>query len=462
MVSTDGRRMTSLRLAAALISVTLLAACSNPFSNSSSAAPQRAATLAKGSLVASVSATGAIQPESDVRLSFQATGRIAELKVSRGDSVKKGDVIARLDTADLETALAQAQAGLVIATAAYSRTVDGPRAADVAAAQAALNAANASYSKLKDGPQKADLDAAEAAVRNAQAALRQAQSANDLTFQFDTQNYPGSPVITQLEQARNNLEAAKLQYDRVVRGADQAQLSAALQQIEAARAQLEKARQPARQFDVDQARAEREKTEIQVKLAQRRLDQAVLVAPLDGIISAVNVKAGEDAGIGAAAQPAVVMVDTSVLHIDVTVDEIDVSKLRAGLDVVITLDALPDVTLKGKVDRIASSSTNVSGVVSYAVRVVLAETDPALRPGMTSNASIVLDKRDGVLLAPNWAIRRDRQSGKSYLTFQVDEKTTSEVEVKTGLRNDSFSEIISGASEGQTVVAPKTTNLLGQ
>ena len=55
----------------------------------------------------------------------------------------------------------------------------------------------------------------------------------------------------------------------------------------------------------------------------------------------------------------------------------------------------------------------------------------------------------------------DKQTGKSYLTLLVDNKTTHEVEVKTGLRNDNFSEILSGASEGQVVVVPQTT-LLGQ
>ncbi len=460
MAAHRGRPGAGIRFTVSILVAILLTGCSAPFGSGQSAQTARSATLQTGSLVATVNATGNIQPESEVRLSFQTGGRVAAVNVVKGDAVKKGDVIARLDTADLQAALEQAQTGLVIASAGYSRTLEGPRTSDVAAAQAALNAAYASYGKLQAGPDKADLAAAETAVRSAEAALRLAQAANDLTYRYAAKDYPGSPVITQLEQARNNLETAKQQYDRLLRGPDRAQTTAALQQIAAAKAQLDKLQQPMRPYNIDQAGAERQKAQLQIEQAQRRLNQAVLIAPLGAVVSAVNIKADESAG--ASTQPAVVLVDTSTLHVDITVDEIDVAKVHPGLNVTVTLDALPGVELQGAVDRVAATSTNVSGVVSYVVRVVLAKTDAPLRVGMTANASIVLEKRDNVLLAPNWAIRKDRQTGKTYLTLRVDDKTTREVEVKTGLRNENYSEIVSGASAGQAVVAPQTTSLLGQ
>jgi HlyD family secretion protein len=446
------------QLVGGVLILTLLASCSNPFNSNQSTAPQRTATVTKGTLVATVNATGSIQPESEVRLTFPSAGKVAEVRVSRGDPVETGDVLAKLDTADLEIALAQTQAGLAIATANYSRTIEGPRSADVKAAQAALAAANSNYSKLKGEPESADIAAAEAAVLNAEAALRQAQTAHDFAYRVDPANYPGSPTIAQLEQARNNLEAAKLQYDKVARGTDKAQLSTALQQVLDARARLEQVQQPVQQYDIDQAAAERRRAEVQVQQAQRRLEQAMLVAPSNGVIAAVNMKAGEIA----AAQSVITLVNTSPLHIDITIDEIDIARVKPDQEVSVTLDALPEVELKGYVDRVAPSSTTVNGVVSYLIRVVMDDTNPSLRPGMTANASIVLEKHENVLLAPNWAIRRDRQSGKAFVTLQVDDKTTQEVEVKIGLRNESVSEILSGLNEGQTIVAPQAPNLLGQ
>lgn len=458
MAKVMNRKRAVIRMAGGVVAFLTLTACTNPFTSGQSTTPERTATVSKGTLAAAVSATGNIQAESEIQLAFPLSGKVAEVRVTRGDTVKQGDVLATLDTTELETALAQAQAGLVIASANYSRTVDGPRNADVKAAEAALAAANDNYNKLKAGPDQADIDAAETAVRNAEAALRQAQAAHDLSYKFDPAGYPSSPTIAQLEQAGNNLEAAKLQYDRAVRGADKAQLAAALQQIADAKASLEKVQQPVRQFDIDQAEAERRKAAVQVQQAQRRLEQAVLKAPMDGVVATANIKAGEMTG----AQPALTLVDTSRLHIDITVDEIDVAKVRTGQAVVVTLDALPNVEVKGKVDRVASTSTTVNGVVSYAVRVAIDNTAAPLRPGMTANASILLEQRENVLLVPNWAIRRDRQSGKSFLTVKIDEKTSQEVEVKTGLRNESVSEILSGVQEGQTVVAPQAPNLLGR
>lgn len=437
----------------------LLAACSNPFNNQATQ-PQRTAVLSKGTLVATVSAAGNIRAESQVSLSFQGSGRVDQVNVSVGDTVKQGDVLARLESTDQELALQQAQSSLIMATDRYTRTIAGADPADVSAAQAALSAAYASYAKLRAGPDPADVTAAEAAIRNAEAAYRQAQTVDSLAYKLDPRNYPSSQTTVQLRQARNNLDAARAQYDKVVNGPDQAQLAAAYQQVQDAKARLAKLEQPLRQYDVDQALADVQKAQLQVQQAQRMLDKARLIAPLDATVSAVNIKPGEMAGTGAL--PAVILVDLSKLHIDITVDEIDVSRVHVGQAVSVTLDALPDVVLEGKVDRVARTSTNVSGVVSYLVRVLVDRSNAPLRNGMTANAAIIMDRRQGVLLAPNWAIRRDKQTGKSYLTLKVDDRHTKEVEVKTGLRNDNFSEILSGASEGQTVVAPEAPVLLGQ
>lgn len=494
-------RSHSLKLmAATLVGAFLLAACTRPGTADPNAA-ERSATLANGSLTATVSATGNIQPESDVRLSFQSAGTVAEVNVKVGDRVKKGDVIARLDTIDLELALTQAQASLeqsknaiassetamaqalnqiVIATAAYSRTVSGVRSADVVAAQSAYDAAVANLDKLKAGPTLEDVAGVEASLRNAEASLRTAQSAYDAVARFNPAGVGASPQALQLEQATNNYNLAKSNYDKVAKGADAAQLAGARQQVENARAQLDRTRNPALSFDVDTAKANIDQArlavknaetqkknaetqiklaELQVKQAERRLAQAVLTAPMDGIISQVGVDVGESS---ASAPAPFTLVDDSKYHIDITVDEIDISKIKLGQEVNVTLDSLPGLDVKGQVERIAPTSVTINGVVSYQVRVVVqSDSSTPLRAGMTANAGIVLDKRDNVLLAPNWAVRRDRASGKAFLTLKKGDKS-EEVEIELGLRNDSSSEVLKGASAGDIVVAPTTPNLLGQ
>lgn len=446
------------RIAAAAAAALAVAACSAATAQPGTTPNQRTATLAKGTLVAMVNATGGVRAKSETALSFEATGVIAQVNVRLGDAVKKGDVIARLDTADLELALADAQAGLLIATSNYSRTVQGSRDADLKAAQAALAAAQASYAKLRKGPDPADYADAEAALHNAEATLQQAQGAYDKAYANHPDTISAQPAALQLEAATNTYRAAKARFDRASKGADKAQLAAAVQQIEAAKANLSRLKEPARPFDIDQAQAQVDQARIQVAQAVRRIEQAILRAPSGGVIAALDARAGEIAG----AQPAGVLVDDSQLRVNITVDEVDVAKIAPGQDVVITLDALPGAEITGTVDRIAPASTIVNGVVSYDVRVVLAPAGQPLRPGMTANASIVLGRRDDALLAPNWAIRRDRQTGKSYLLIQAGDGPGQEIEVTTGLRNDSYSEILSGASEGQVVLAPVAPSLLGQ
>lgn len=413
------------------------------------AASDRKATLARSALTSSVSATGNIQAESETRLAFQQPGRVAEVTVDVGSVVKKGDVLARLDTTDLNLALAQAQASLIAARSGYSRTVESARPADIKAAEAALNAANAGYNRVKQGADQADVDAALASVSKAEADLRSAQHAYDVAARYKPNTLGDNPVVAQLEQARNNLQAAQLQLQKATQGADNAQVASAVQQIQDARARLEKLKEPAQTFDVQSAEAQLTRAELAVQQAQRRLDKAVLVAPLDGVVSSVSIDLGEMVGT----QPVLALVDNSQFHIDVKVDEIDVARVQPGQEVQVTLDALAGVEVKGSIDQIAPTSTTANGIVSYAVRIVLAPSDAPLRAGMTANAAIVLDRREGVLLAPNWAVRR--QGGKSYLTVLGADGKSREVEVQVGARNDTQTEIVSGASEGQVVVSPQ-------
>jgi HlyD family secretion protein len=445
-------RVSTLAKAGAIVIIALLmTACNANGANPST--PQRTVTVTRGTLVVSVNASGNILAEGEIKLSFQQPGVVEQVNVKSGDAVKEGQLLASLDSTDLALALAQARLALITANANYSRTVEGASQADIDAAQAALNAANANYDKVKAGPDPADYASAQAAYLNAQAALKQAQDVYNRAYAGDPANINGSVAALQLEQATNSYNSAQAGFERASKGADNAQLSAALQQIEAAQANLDKLKQPVKTYNVEQAQMQLKQAQLQVDQAARRLAQAQLSAPKDGVISILMVDAGETV----ATQPVMTLVDLSRLHIDITVDEVDVARIKPGQEVDITLDALPEVQLKGVVDRIAPTSTTISGVVSYSVRVMLDKTDTPLKAGMTANSSIILERRPNVLLAPNWAVRRDKQTGKTYLTFQVDARTSKEVEVQTGLRNETNTEILSGVNEGQVIMAPQTS-----
>ncbi|NIO39350.1 MAG: HlyD family efflux transporter periplasmic adaptor subunit, partial [Burkholderiales bacterium] len=133
--------------------------------------------------------------------------------------------------------------------------------------------------------------------------------------------------------------------------------------------------------------------------------------------------------------PAILVVNEAGFHIDVNVDEIDIDQIAPGQHVDITLDALPDQDVKGTIAGISPISTDTSGVTTYLVTINIASQDQInLRPGMSANASIVVNEIEDVLLVPNWAIRLDRETGESFVNSKRPDGTIEEVVVETGLR----------------------------
>ena len=109
-----------------------------------------------GDMISTVSATGTIQPEDDVSLIFKAAGRVGEVLVKEGDSVTAGQVLARLETSDLDLAQAQAEIGLSISQAQLAKLKNAASESDVAAARAALESAQAAVASAREAATSAE------------------------------------------------------------------------------------------------------------------------------------------------------------------------------------------------------------------------------------------------------------------------------------------------------------------
>lgn len=185
----------------------------------------------------------------------------------------------------------------------------------------------------------------------------------------------------------------------------------------------------------------------------------MIVAPIDARVASVQIKQGEQASPGA---PAITLIDEGAYHIEVSVDEIDIDQIEEGQSVDIALDALPDRVVEGVIAEIApTAATSGAGVVTYLVTINIDSGDIALKPGMTANATIVTDLLDGVLIVPNWAVRLDRETGRAFVNRLAADGAVEEVPVVTGLRNEQFSEVISGIDEGDVVVVTSEREGLG-
>ncbi|MBI3536212.1 MAG: efflux RND transporter periplasmic adaptor subunit, partial [Chloroflexi bacterium] len=195
---------------------------------------------------------------------------------------------------------------------------------------------------------------------------------------------------------------------------------------------------------VQQARAARD-------LAKQRIEDAILRAPFDGTITKMDLDLGSYVP---AARAVIGVADLADLRVKVNIDETDIARVKVGQEVTIGLDAYPGASINARVSDVASVATTVQGVVNYVVTLTLNPGDVPVKIGMTANASIVVGRKDDVLLVPNRAVRAN--GAKRFVAIQKSPDVVEEVEVKLGLANDQETEVISGLQEGQQLVVSLT------
>lgn len=402
-------------------------------------------TVREGTLLAMVNATGMVLPEKQTTLAFKGAGRVAEVVPQEGDLVQSGQVLARLETVDLEFAIEQAELALLTAQTQLLRLQRPPSEHDLATAEAALESARASYNKLRAGPSKEEIKVARTNLEQAEASLEQAQAAYDQVA--DRPEVAMLPQALQLEQATIAYEAAKASFELTVRGPTAAELSAARSAVVQAESSLARLQEGVSQEEILLAQLQVEQAQLSLEQAKHQLEGTELVAPHGGTITLMGIKQGELAG----GQPAFVLTDLSRYHVEVNVDEIDIGRVAVGQEVTITLDALPDERLAGEIEQIASTAQMETGIASYKVRVRLAPTDAPLRAGMTANVDIITERREDILLVPNRFVRIDRLTGQTFVDKLVGNQIRP-VEIQAGLRDETYSEVLAGLEKGDTIV----------
>jgi HlyD family secretion protein len=458
--------------------------------------------IRRETMVTTINATGRIEPEAEVQVNFETTGVVAEVLVERGQLVKAGDKLARLESADLELAVKRAQAdlaraeaqleelyqpalveevasaraGVDSAQANLEHVLAGPRPDEVASARAGVESAQANLEHVLAGPDDDEITAAAANLRRAQVALKDAQWAYDqIAYRADI---GGLPQAAQLEQATIDYETARANYNLAVRGPTEADVAAARSELAQAESSLARLLESPVQADTAAARSQLAQaqaslarllqgpTQAEIAAAQGAVDvarvgleqadlalaKASLVAPIGGVVSEVNVKRGEAVG-GLAA---VILTDTSAYHINVEVDEIDIGRVTRGQKVAIAVDAIPDEEFAGHVDNISPGPIQgaSSGIVAYEVTIALDSRDARLLPGMTTDATIETERLENVLVIPNRAVSIDRTSGEpaAYVERVDEQGNPLRTKVELGLRNETTSQVLSGLDEGDQVV----------
>lgn len=205
--------------------------------------------------------------------------------------------------------------------------------------------------------------------------------------------------------------------------------------------------------------------ELSLESRYDQLDNYTITSPISGTVIDKNYNAGENIETG---QTLCSIYDLSYLTLTLNVDELDISNIQAGQEVLITADAVEGRTYTGVVTKVSVAGTSSGGTTTYPVTIRIDETD-GLLPGMNVDATITLDSASGVLAIPSAALNRgdtvlvtaDSPSAANGTLMEGiggDGEQYYSVPVEVGVSGDSYIEIISGLQEGDTVAYIPTTS----
>ncbi len=422
----------------------------------------RTAEVTRGDLLLNVSASGDVQAVSLVDVRSRATGEVRSVIVQESDRVRRGQVLVEIDDPDARSAVASAQAALGAARARIAQaeaavaTQRASTATGIRQAQANVEAARARLQQQMSGrPEE---------IQQAEEALRQARASESLAQQNLARQ---QQLFTEGYIPRSTLDQAQNQYDVAVsqrRAADarlaQVRAGGSAQDIEIARAQLGQAEAQLaearngeltvrqREEDAAAARAQLQQAGVDLRQAEERQAETRITAPIDGIVVKKSVEIGQSViGSATGGTPVLTLAQLSPVLAQVMVDESDIARLTPTATVEITADALPGVTLRAKIDRIAPQPVVQQNVTQYPVTVEIDDPRHQLRLGMTVDAEFILARRTGVLLIPEEAVRgKDNKA-----VFVVEGTQLIPKVVRTGLSDGRFVEVLSGLREGELV-----------
>ena len=212
---------------------------------------------------------------------------------------------------------------------------------------------------------------------------------------------------------------------------------------------------------LDKAQESLESAQSKLESTQDSYDNYTITAPISGQVIAKNFKVGDNITKNTSNTTVLATIyDLSSLTFEMSIDELDIRKVKVGQKVAVTADAFEGQSFSGTVTNVSLESTYSNGVSTYPVTVTLDETGDLL-PGMNVDGVITLEEANDVLAIPVDALMRGNR------VYVKDETVTDQqgpvpagfrsVEVETGLTNDSYVEIKSGLSEGDVVYVAEST-----
>lgn len=357
-------------------------------------------TVEERSIQSTVYLNGSISTEEVRKIKPSANTKIDEISVEVGDKVKKGDVIAKMNSDTLNSNLKSKESQLEIAVVKLDRLEKG--------SDLALN------NGLKDARQ---------AKVNAENKMRDDKALLDAGI-ITKQQYDAS--VTAYESAKTAYSNASYNVS-----------------------------QSSREFEIFSQKKTIESLEDEIAILKKSIEDNLVKAPIDGTVTTINSTEGE-----AVTENLMVISNFDKNVIIANVSEADINKIVVGQKVEVTANSAKGKTFLGKVSFISPGSKNISGKKQayVEIKVMLDERAPELRTNFSVNLKIVTASKEGVKAVRFEAIKT-RNNGEDYVLVQNADGMTKEVTIKSGITDDVYVEAISDELKVNDIIIIDNSNI---
>lgn len=380
-----------------VISILSFAGCGKKEVNSEPAIKAVTAVAAQNSSIEiEVEYPGMIKPVEEVMVSSKISGKVADVKVSIGQHVNKGDVLFTLESEEARAQYEQSQAALTSAKANYDLTAGSSLSQKITQAETALQTADVQYRDAKDAYDKTKVLFDEGVVAK--------QELDNAKSRFDI-------AAIQLNNAKDNLNLLKNKVGP--------------ESIKVASGQ------------VSQAKAS-------VSLASTQLQNSTVTSPISGVVSSRNIESGELVSGGV---PAFVIINLNDLVTEISVTDKVASKLQKGQKISVKVSSIEGRVFDGVIETVSPSADSRTQL--YNIKVKIQNPDSSIKAGMFARILIPQERKDNAVVVPNSAITVE--NGMQYV-YTVDNNIVEKKTVTIGLSNKSITEITSGIKAGELII----------
>lgn len=411
----------------------------------------------KGTLISTVSGSGNIVVSSSANVSPSISGKVANLKVSVGDQVKKGQTLFTITNADLDVTVSKAYTTLLQAQQQLTQ------------AKLQLVTDQQSYTTTKQNA----VTQAQLAYDQAQQDLGQAQSQLEQD-QNTLQKYEDDNALHAGTHSATDISVVEYKI-----ATDKATITLKTSNLTSAQSNLAKAK-AGTSSDITLAKAKVDADNVSIQAAQNSVNsdqldynnqqttanQRTVAAPIAGTVTTINVANGDTLGSSGSSNAsgsnsssssgstAIIIQDLTSLKATIQINEVDIASLKIDQKASMTFDAISSLTLTGKVEKVDTTGTVSQGVVSYSATVGFDSLDSKVKPEMSVNATITTAVKQDALIVPSSAVKT---SGTTHYVQILQNGSSVQQTVEIGATNDTQTEITSGLSEGTSVVTQTIT-----